>query len=163
LDQKFLADLAATSGATTAASTGVTASAILSDLSGRLIALTPIGADSRIYWIVSPKLYKEISLVQGTGGYLMQGNKIGQITVVPSDAATSVATLVDARQIAASADDAIINVSSEASLQLSDSPTASDYQTVSLFASNLTAMQCEIWWCAKAVRGTAISMLTGYS
>jgi hypothetical protein len=53
LDQKFLAILAATSGATTAASTGVTASAILNDLTARVQALT-IGADSRLQWIVSP-------------------------------------------------------------------------------------------------------------
>jgi len=46
-DKNFLAILAATSGITTAASTGVTASAILADLTGRLNALT-IGADSRL-------------------------------------------------------------------------------------------------------------------
>jgi hypothetical protein len=47
-DKRFLAILAATSGITTAANTGVTASAVLSDLTGRLSALT-LGADSRIW------------------------------------------------------------------------------------------------------------------
>jgi hypothetical protein len=64
VDAKVLAVLAATPGATSAASTGVTASAVLADLTGRLNALT-IGADSRLWWIVSPKLFKEPACFKG--------------------------------------------------------------------------------------------------
>jgi len=154
--------MAATSGATTAASTGVTASAILADLTARVQALT-IGADSRLWWIVSPKLFKTISLLQGTGGYLLVNNKIGSINVAPSDAATTTATLVDAKQVAAELDTVIINATSEATLQMADNPTGSAYQTLSLFASNMTALQAEIWYGCLAVRGTAVTTLTGYS
>jgi hypothetical protein len=122
-----------------------------------------IGADSRLQFICSPKLFKTISLLQGTGGFLMINNKIGSITVVPSDAATTVATLIDSKQVAAQLDSVVINASSEAGLQLDDNPTSSAFQTISLFASNLTALQCEVWWGCLAVRGSAVTTLTGYS
>jgi HK97 family phage major capsid protein len=161
-DRHFLAILAATSGITTAASTGVTASAVLSDLTGRLTALT-IGADSRLWWIVPPKLFKELSLLQGTGGYLMVNNKIGQISVAPSDAAGTVATLIDAKQVAVGLETVNINVSSEATIELDDNPTSTDYKLVSLFGSNLTALMAEVWYGCLGLRSTAITTLTGYS
>jgi hypothetical protein len=163
LDTKFLAILAATSGATTTASTGITATAVLADLTTALNKLV-IGADSRLQFICSPKLWKTLSLLpMGAGGYLMQGSRIGQITVVPSDAASTVATLIDSKQVAAALDNVIINASQEATLEMSDNPTSTDYQTISLFSQNLTALQAEIWWAALAVRGTAVTTLTGYS
>ena len=161
-DKNFLAILAATSGITTAASTGVTATAVLADLTGRLNALT-IGADSRLWWIVPVKLYKELSLLQGTNGWLMQGNKINNINVAPSDAATTVATLIDAKQVAVGLETVTINQSNEATIELDDNPTASDYKLVSLFSSNLTALMAEIWYGCLGLRSTAITTLTGYS
>jgi hypothetical protein len=162
VDAKMLAVLAATSGITSAASTGITAAAILSDLTGRLTALT-IGADSRLWWIVSPKLYKTLSLVQGAGGYIMTNNKIGQINVAPSDAATTTAFLIDAKQVAFELDNVVLDRSTHASVEMADNPTASDYQLVSLWANNMTGLRCEIWFGCLALRSTGVTMLTGYS
>lgn len=161
-DRHFLDVLAATPGIATAASSGTTAAQILSDLTARVQALT-IGADSRLWFIVSPKLYKTISLLQGTGGYLMQNNKIGGINVAPSDAASTVAYLIDARQTAVELDAVTVDSSESASLQLADNPTSGNYQLVSLFAQNMTALRAEIWFGCLALRSTAITMLTGYS
>jgi hypothetical protein len=161
VDEKFIALMAATSGITSAASSGVTASAILNDLTARLQSLT-IGADSRLYWIVSPKLYKTISLLQGTGGYLMQNGKIGDVTLAVSDAATSTATLLDARQIATELDTITVNSTQEAAIELADNPTASDYHYVSLFQNNLTLARVEVWFGAVATRSTGVTLLTGY-
>jgi hypothetical protein len=47
VDQKFLALMSATPGITTAATTGVTAATILTDLTAAVTRLT-IGADSRL-------------------------------------------------------------------------------------------------------------------
>jgi hypothetical protein len=162
LDRVFLNILASTSGVTSAANTGVTASAVLSDLTGRLTALT-IGSDSRLYFICSPKLWKTISLLQGTGGFLLVNNRIGSITVVPSDAATSSAFLIDSRQVAAALDTVAINVSSNATVQLSDNPTSSSFQLFSAFQANATIMQCEIWYGALLMRSSGCTLLTGYS
>jgi hypothetical protein len=162
LDRNFLSILASTSGVTSAASTGVTSTAILADLTGRLTALT-IGADSRLYWVVSPKLYKQLSLVQGTGGFLVQANKIGQITVVPSDAATTTAYLIDAKQVAAVLDSVNINTSGSATIQLADNPTSTAYQLFSAWQNNATVMMCEIWYGCLLMRSTGCTLLTGYS
>jgi hypothetical protein len=162
LDRNFLSILASTSGVTSVPSTGITSTAILSDLTARLTALT-IGADSRLWWIVSPKLFKELSLVQGTGGFLMVNGKIGQISVAPSDAATTTAYLIDAKQVAANLDSVNINTSSNATIQLADNPTSTAYQLFSAFQNNATVMMCEIWYGCLLTRSAGCTLLTGYS
>ena len=93
----------------------------------------------------------------------MVNNKIGQINVAPSDAATTVATLIDAKQIAVDLDAADVRRSDSATIQLDDNPTSGSYQTVSLFQCNLTGVLAEIWFGAIALRSTAVTTLTGYS
>src|SRR5262249_10621924 len=80
VDERFLALMASTPGITSSASTGITASAILLDLTAALSRLT-IGADSRLWFIVPPKVAKVMSLLQGTGGFIVQNNKIGAVSV----------------------------------------------------------------------------------
>jgi HK97 family phage major capsid protein len=162
VDAKFLALMAATAGITSNASSGVTAANVLSDLTTAQNALT-VGADSRLYWIVSPKLRKTLSLLQGTGGYLMQGGKIGDVTIAASDAATTTATLIDARQIATELDRITIDSSQEGAIETTDNPTASDFHVISLFQNNLTALRCEVWFGAVAMRSTAVALTTGYA
>ena len=95
VDVKFLELMAATPGITSAATTGVTATAVLADLAAALDRLT-IGADSRLWLITSPKLAKVLALLPNTGGFMVQDGKIGPISLAPSDAATTTAYLIDA-------------------------------------------------------------------
>jgi hypothetical protein len=162
VDKHFLTLMANTPGAASVPSTGVTASQVLSDLTARVQAMT-IGADSRLWFIVSPKLFKTLSLLQGTGGYLMVNNKIGQINIAPSDGATTIATLLDARQIATALESATVAVSGSASIELDDNPTATDYHLFSAFQMNAVIVRSEIWYAALAMRSTAVTFLTGYS
>jgi Phage capsid family len=162
VDEKFLALMAATPGITTAASTGVTAANVLSDLTARLNALT-IGADSRLWWIVSPKLFKTLSLLQGTGGFLMQDNKIGMINVAPSYAASTVATLIDARQVAAELDAVRLTSTNHATMQLDSDPTSGAYHLVILFQNNMTGLRSEIEFGSIALRSTSVTTLSGYA
>jgi HK97 family phage major capsid protein len=143
VDNKFLSLMAATPGITTAASTGTTAAQVLSDLTAAVTRLT-IGAESRLWWIVSPKLFKIVSLLQGTGGYLVVNNKIGPISLAPSDAATTVATLIDAKGIATELDTVAIDSTTHASLQLDSDPTSGAYHLVSLWQNNCTGLRCEV-------------------
>jgi HK97 family phage major capsid protein len=162
VDQKFLALMAATPGITTAATTGTTASQVLADLTAALLRLT-IGADSRLWWIVPPKLYKQLSLLQGVGGYILQNNKIGAINVAPSDAASTVATLIDSRGIATELDTVAIDSTTQAAIQLDDNPTSGAYQLVSLWQNNMTGLRCEIEFGAVAMRSTSVTTITGYA
>ena len=162
VDTKFLALMAATSGITSAASTGVTSVTVLADLTARLTALT-IGADSRLWFITSPKLFKTLSLLQGTGGFFVQDGKIGPIQLAPSDALSTTAFLIDAKGIAAELDTVRLDSTGNASLQMDSDPTSGSYQLVSLFQNNLTALRCEIEFGALALRSTSVTMLTGYA
>ena len=161
VDAKFLSLMAATPGITTAASTGVTASAILLDLTAALSRLT-IGADSRLWFIVPPKVAKIMSLLHD-GGFIMQNNKIGAINIAPSDAATTVATLIDAKGIATELDTVAVDSTTQASVQLDSDPTSGAYQLVSLFQNNMTGLRCEIAFGAVATRSTSVTTITGYA
>jgi hypothetical protein len=162
VDSKFLALMAATSGITTAATTGTTTAQVLADLTAALIRLT-VGADSKLWLVCSPKLAKTLSLLQGTGGYLVQNGAIGPISLAPSDAATTVATLLDARQIAAELDSVTLDRANEGALQLDDAPTSSPQPMVNLWQENLTGLKCEIRFGAVATRSTSVTTLTGYA
>jgi HK97 family phage major capsid protein len=164
VDAKFLALMAATPGITSNSAAGgpVTAANVSTDLVTAANALT-VGADSRLYWIVSPKLFKTLSLLQGTGGYLMQGGKIGSVTVAPSDAATTTATLLDARQIATEIDTVTLDSSQEGAIETADNPTSGNYHLISFFQNNLTALRCEVWFGAVAMRSTSVALITGYA
>jgi len=162
VDQKFLALMAATPGITTAATTGITASAILLDLTAALNRLT-IGADSRLWFICSPKVAKTVSLLQGTGGYILQNNKIGAISIAPSDAATTTGTLLDSKGIATELDIVAVDSVTQASVQLDSDPTSGAYQLVSLWASDMVGLRCEVAFGAVATRSTSVTTITGYA
>jgi hypothetical protein len=164
VDKRFLAILAATPGVTSAGTSGLSAANILSDLTSRLGALT-IGADSRLWLIVSPKVAKEFSLVQGTGGFIVQDGAIGGIKLAVSDAATSTATLIDAKQIAAELDGLILDSTREASLQMATDPATDGSNTVSasLWQNNMTGLRVEVAFGAIAMRSTAVTEITGYA
>ena len=60
---------------------------------------------ARLWFIVGPKVYKTLSLLQeGSGGYLVQNGAIGPVKLAVSDAAGTVGTLIDAKEIAAELD-----------------------------------------------------------
>jgi hypothetical protein len=162
-DQKLLSVLAATSGATTVASTGSDAASILSNLTTALQGMT-IGADSKLWLITSPKMYKALGLLPTTGSWLMTNDRIGSsINVAPSDAATTTAYLVDARQIAVDFETAAVDASDAGTAMLDDNPTSTGYQLVSLFSANLVLVKAELWFACLGLRGSGICTITGYT
>ena len=123
-----------------------------------------IGADSRLWLIVGPKLGKTLSLVQGTGGYILQNGAIGAIKVAVSDAASTVATLIDAKGVAAELDSLTLDSTREAALQLSDTPSSGEQPAdVSLWQQNSTGLRVEVNFGAIMMRSTSATLLTGYS
>jgi HK97 family phage major capsid protein len=163
VDAKFLALMAATSGITTAASSGVTAANILADLTARVNAMT-LGADSRLWLIVGPKVYKTLSLVQGTGGYILQNGAIGAIKVAVSDAASTVATLIDSKGVAVELDNLTLDSTREATIELDTDPaTDGSGDKINLWQSNMTGLKVEVAFGAVAMRSTSVTKITGYS
>ena len=120
-----------------------------------------LGADSRLWLIVSPKLYEKLSLVQGGGGYILQNGAIGAIKVAVSDAATTVATLIDAKGIAAELDGLTLNSTRQASLQLSDTPSIGEQTGV--WQANMSGLKVEVAFGAVTMRSTSVTTITGYA
>ena len=121
-----------------------------------------LGADLRLWLIVSPKLYEKLSLVQGGGGgYILQNGAIGAIKVAVSDAATTVATLIDAMRIAAELDGLTLNLTRQASLQLSDTPSIGEQTGV--WQANMSGLKVEVAFGAVTMRSTSVTTITGYA
>jgi hypothetical protein len=93
----------------------------------------------------------------------MQDGKIGDITIAASDAATTTATLIDARQIATEIDTVTLDSSQQGAIETTDNPTSGDYHLISLFQNNLTALRAEVWFGAVAMRSTSVALTTGYA
>ena len=120
-----------------------------------------LGADLRLWLIVSPKLYETLSLVQGGGGYILQNGAIGAIKVAVSDAATTVATLIDAKRIAAELDGLTLDSTRQASLQLSDTPSIGEQTGV--WQANMSGLKVEVAFGAVTMRSTSVTTITGYA
>jgi hypothetical protein len=81
-----------------------------------------------------------------------------------SDAATTVATLLDAKQIAAELEGITLDSTREASLELDTDPaTDGSAGSVSLWQNNSTGLRCEISFGAVATRSTSVTPITGYA
>jgi hypothetical protein len=93
----------------------------------------------------------------------VQNGAIGAIKVAVSDAATTVATLIDSKGIAAELDGLTLDSTREASLQLSDTPSSGEQTRVSLWQNNSTGLRVEVAFGAVAMRSSSVTLLTGYS
>jgi hypothetical protein len=82
------------------------------------------------------------------------------IQVVPSDAASSM-LLLDASQVGASAGQVTLDAGSHASVEMSDAPTASPTNMVSLWANGLRGLRAERIFGAQLLRNTAAVEITG--
>ena len=93
----------------------------------------------------------------------MQNNRIGPISLAPSDAATTVATLIDAKGIATEVDAVAIDTATSAAIQTDDNPTSSSYQLISLFQQNMAGLKVEITFGAAAKSAGSVTTITGYT
>ena len=162
-DETFLDILAQTTGIASAASTGMSAAQFAADLASALDSLS-YGADARLYLVLPPAAAKVVAFLRDANGTLypdmtVSGGTIAGIKVVVSNAATD-AILFDASQIAANSDTIVIDASSQASIQLDDSPTSPQKMT-SLFQSNMRAMRATRFFGAEVLRPEAVAVITG--
>jgi hypothetical protein len=163
-DLKFNQILVAGAGSTHASS-GITAANFLSDL---ITALQSIQTDvnSKLYFIVPINTFKNLLLLQGTGGFLVINGKIGPITVLPSSGATTNGILFDAGAVGADSDMVTPDtsmISNEATLVMADNPTSGDTHIVSLWQQNWTAIRYERFFSAVVLRANGVTKITGYS
>lgn len=161
-DQRFLEIIAADTDVVQHASTGTSASAFVHDLTVALGSIAgSLGVGSRLYLIVPIAELGTLSLLRDNGGFILQDNKIGAITVIPTSASTSDAVLLDASAIGADAGIAVSKSTTHATIEEDDNPTATDYHTISLWQNNLVAEVVERYFGAVALRPESIAIITG--
>lgn len=156
-DTKFLSLIGV--GATTITSSGLTGTAMLSDLDAALQAIQ-IGSGSRVYLIVGPAAAKTLSIANSSGlacfsGMSPSGGSISGIRTLVSEAAGSDGYLVAAEQIAVADGGITLDTSIEAAVQPDDSPTASS-PVLSLFQHNLTGLRAVRYLAVSPLRQTAV-------
>ena len=89
---------------------------------------------TRAYGLLSgPKVYKTLSLLQGTGGYSCRTVPSAPSRLRYRMRLATVGTLIDAKGIAAELDELTLDSTREASLQLSDTPSSGEQTGVSLW------------------------------
>jgi hypothetical protein len=167
VDTVFLSLLVSTD-TPSAASTGTDAASVLSDLEVALQSLT-IGADSKLYLVVSPSVVDTLALSRTSEGLATfpqvaapSGGSIAGIRVVSSNAATTDAYLLDASQIAVAPGTLELLQSINAVFQMDDNPTSGEPASlVSMFQRNMTALKAVRYFNAKALRATAVAIISG--
>lgn len=169
---------AITSGAPSHASGGATAALILADLNTMLGDLS-IGATSRLFFVLSASNCAKMAMKLNTSGQsafpnlAVTGGDVAGVTVIPSDALTTSALLIDADSIAADSDTITLAVGRYGSLQMDDAPTNTPLLTgspqqpvpvnlVSLMQSNSTALRATRFFGAQRFR-SGVSILTSIS
>jgi hypothetical protein len=157
-DTKFL-QIVATGAGSTHASTGLSAAGFLSDLA---LALGSVQIDpgARLYYVLPVAAYKTASLLRDTGGLLITNGKIGNINVIPSSGTLHDGYLINAASVGADSDLVTIQISREASVEMADNPTATDWHTISLFQNNLVLIRAERFFGATVLRTSGISAVT---
>lgn len=152
-------------------SSGSTAGAILADLR-KMASAVNSHASGRLYWLASPAVINGLATTpDGSGGLAFPGvalNGSGELLGAPLLATDAVAlgslVLVDAREVLADMGQVLLDVSTDAALELDTSPTDPPVDSTvlySLFQHDARALRAEAFFAARRVRDTAVAELTG--
>ena len=131
------------------------------------MALINLGANSKVYLIAPPKWIRVVALTRTSGGAPafpdlgILGGSISGITVLPSDALTNKAILLDASQCSVDAGPIVFDKSTMSALQLDDDPTSGAQNLTSLWQNNMTALRLERFWGFKLLSSDASVTITG--
>lgn len=150
-----------TSSATVVESTGKTLAQIDADLAVMVQTLLTAGSNlTSAVWVVHPRTAVYLSMLRGTGGALAfpsitaaGGTLVGLPAIVSgntpmsddSDQTTSI-TLLDSDGLLLADDGAAeLGVTTQASIEMSDTPTEGEVQQVSLWQMGLACLRAERW------------------
>ena len=150
-DLKFVDTIISDGSVDSVPSSGSTLSAIASDLATAM-ALINLGANSKVYLIAPPKWIRVVALTRTSGGAPafpgldILGGSISGIAVLPSDALTDTAILLDASQCAVDVGPILPDKTTQSALQLDDDPSGGEQTLTSLWQENLAGLRFERWF-----------------
>jgi hypothetical protein len=170
VDQAFLAALLA--AVTPAASAGNRVDDI-----DTLLAAVPLGAGSRPYFIFAQDVGKRLATERSSDVRLwpemtpLGGSIVGVPALVTDRLAAGTGLLVDAAAIAANAGEVLLDISSAASVEMSDTPTVASIagsppapvpvNLVSMFQTNGRALRVQRYYAFRVLRGAAFAAVEG--
>jgi hypothetical protein len=183
IDRDFLSLIA--DGASSIASSGSTAAAVLQDVENALAAMT-LGTASRVYMIAPSAVVRSLALKADTTGARafpsvnVTGGQLAGVTVVPTDQAPTVASpsqplvvLADASRIGAWSEGVGLDRATHASIEMSDQPLhsaggalgspapATAANLVNLWQVNASGFRAERWWSAARLENSAVCVISG--
>jgi HK97 family phage major capsid protein len=166
-DETFVEIL--TSGATSFASSGVTAEHVRNDLRAALGSLTT-GARSKLFLLMPSALAKVLAVLYDEAGgpafpgMTVSGGDIAGITAIVSDGVpANTIILADAIQIAAASETITLSSANEATLEMDTVPTSPPTAStayVSLWQMNWRALRAERWFGAVKLSTTGVCVIT---
>ena len=158
-----------TAAASSSASSGTTAPAVLADFAAALGAIATT-AESRLYALTSAPTAKALAFKVATTGELAfpqmtpSGGSIGGVTVLVTDAVSNSVIVADAAAIVANGGTITVDESRQATIQFSttpDSPATASTVAQSLWQSNMTGIRAIRWFGAEVARSGAVAAITG--
>jgi hypothetical protein len=149
------------------ASSGMTASALVTDITSALDNLS-YGSDGKLYLVASAETCKMIAMARASGAAptfpdaTLTGGSISGMQIVASDAVGDVMLILDASQVAANSGQVVLDASSEAAVELNNSPTSSPTAMTSLWQQGLRGLRAErTGFGVELLRPTAAVAITG--
>jgi hypothetical protein len=167
-DARFVDVIAQETGGPVRASTGMTVAALVDDVNMALGEME-LGPNSRVYMLAPSESVVTMSLMRSTGGGaafpnlgINGGELVPGVVVLPSDALTDNAIILDATAFGADIGFLTLDSSNQASVQLDDSPTAEASTLNSLFQQGLTAIRVERLLGMTQLRATGACLISGF-
>jgi hypothetical protein len=167
-DQYFIAQLV--TGLTAIPTAGSSALAIRNDIRFLLDAVS-FDSDARLYFIAPPQIAKRLSSVGDAQGGRMfpqltpTNGFLDGVPLVTSDQATAgTLTLVDARQVAVSAAEIVLDRSDAATLVMDSAPSSPPVAGDNYFSTwqaNASALRAERFLSVQRMRTTAVAQVSG--
>lgn len=152
VDATFIEAILGDTGAVSIPSSGADVDDAIADVRAALLALAPTGDASRLVWLLSPDTARRGSTLGTEGGGVFPslgpaGGEIrGVVALTSNGIPAGTAALIDCAQIAAASGAVDVRVSSQADVEMSDTPahdasTPTPANLVSMFQSNSVAMK----------------------
>ena len=168
-DATFLAGLLV--GVSPSATAGTSPAAVLTDLRTMLAALT-IGAQSRLYYVTTPSIAKNIATMTGSDGGLafpkfgVTGGEIvtGVTALVSDQLADDTVMLVVADGLIGDSESISLNASSQTTLEMENAPTSplsANAVLTNMWAQGMRALKAERYFSFKVARAGSIAAVSG--
>jgi hypothetical protein len=166
-DKEFIDLITAETGISSASSTGLDATQIVSDLQDALGAVD-VGIASKLYIVLPGAVAKTLALIRDAGGWLFpeltpSGGSIQAFRPSSPTRLTTRSLYSTPLRLRRNKRQSPVDGGRETVLRLDDSVTSGETQLVSLWANDLSALRARRWFGRALLRSTGLAVISGLS